>query len=186
MVCSNSPLEASQTRTVPSKAPDASLVWSGDSLIERIRSVWPKRVCNKTPEFGSQILIVVSSEAEATRSCPSACHHSTDSTTQVWPSRVCRTVPFSRSQIFTVRSSDPETSRRLSFQLAQELTGIRVPDSDRPIEKGRCQHRAIFGPCDAVSVIPHRLKDSQDVRGRGIPNDDRPVERGRRQFRKVG
>src|SRR5262249_49132434 len=59
------PVEASQTLTSPSAAPEASAVPSGDQATAYTLPVWPVRVLISTPAEASQILIVASSPAVA-------------------------------------------------------------------------------------------------------------------------
>jgi hypothetical protein len=61
------------------------------------------------PLLASQILIVLSSDAEA--SCVESCEKATELTQLLWPSSVWRQVPLLASQILIVLSPDAEASR---------------------------------------------------------------------------
>ena len=93
------------------------------------------------PVAGSQILTVLSSDADASRLA--SCDQATDLTESLWPSSVDMHWPVAGSQILTVLSSDADASRLASCDQATDLTAIamalecryalacrRIPDLD--------------------------------------------------------
>ena len=66
-------------------------------------------VCRHAPLLASQILTVVSHDADA--SLVESCEKATDMTSLLWPSSVCRHAPLLASQILTVLSHEAEASR---------------------------------------------------------------------------
>src|SRR4030095_11364617 len=85
-------------------------------------SVW-----RHSPEAASQILTVLSSDADASRL--SSCEKATELTHWRWPSSVWRHLPEAASQILTVLSNDADASRLSSCEKATELTHWRCPSS---------------------------------------------------------
>ena len=117
---------------------------SCEKATELTQSLWPSSVCRHAPLLASQILTVLSSDADASRA--ESWEKATDLTQSLWPSSVCRHSPLLASQILTVRSSDADASRAESCEKATEydpiamalerlqaLAAACVPDLDRPV-----------------------------------------------------
>jgi hypothetical protein len=86
-----------------------------------IGPLWPSSVWRQVPLLASQILIVLSSDAEASR--VESCEKATDMTEPLWPSSVWRQAPLLVSQILIVLSSDAEANRVESCEKATDVTG---------------------------------------------------------------
>src|SRR5271170_2499972 len=84
-------------------------------------------VCRHSPLLASQILTVLSPDADASH--VESCEKATELTESSWPSSVCRHLPLLASQILTVLSSDPDASRAESGEKATELTRSLWPSS---------------------------------------------------------
>src|SRR5947199_205157 len=82
-------------------------------------------VCRHSPLLVSQILTVLSSDADASRA--ESCEKATELTSLLWPLSVCRHSPLLVSQILTVLSSDADASRAESCEKATELTILLWP-----------------------------------------------------------
>ncbi|KAL2127400.1 hypothetical protein VTI74DRAFT_10802 [Chaetomium olivicolor] len=87
---------------------------------ERIALQWPVNVWTQLPEAGSQILIVLSCEADASR-WPSG-EKATERTEWLWPFNVWTQLPEAGSQILIVSSSEADASRWPSGVKATERT----------------------------------------------------------------
>ena len=95
-------------------ANEASRVASCDQATDLTGSLWPSSVDTHWPVAGSQILTVLSSDAEASR--VASCDQATDPTELLWPSSVDTHWLVAGSQILTVLSSDAG-SRILTMRL---------------------------------------------------------------------
>src|SRR6266480_857722 len=84
-------------------------------------------VCRHLPLLASQILTVLSHDADASRA--ESCEKATEQTPSLWPSSVCRQAPLLASQILTVLSPDPDASRAESGEKATEETQSLWPSS---------------------------------------------------------
>src|SRR5450432_186043 len=84
-------------------------------------------VCRHLPLLASQILTVLSPDADASRA--ESCEKATDQTQSLWPSSVCRHSPLLASQTLTVVSSDADASRAESCEKATDLTPWLWPSS---------------------------------------------------------
>src|SRR2546421_398220 len=82
-------------------------------------------VCRHSPLLASQILTVLSYDADASRA--ESWEKATELTESRWPSSVCRHSPLLASQILTVLSYDADASRAESCEKATELTEWRWP-----------------------------------------------------------
>src|SRR5947207_2528784 len=82
-------------------------------------------VCRHSPLLASQILTVVSSDADASRA--ESGEKATELTQLLWPLSVCRHSPLLASQILTVLSSDADASRAESGEKATDLTELLWP-----------------------------------------------------------
>src|SRR5436305_4053034 len=77
-------------------------------------------VCRHSPLLASQILTVLSYDADASRA--ESCKKATELTPPLWPSSVCRHSPLLASQILTVLSSDADALRAETYENATDLT----------------------------------------------------------------
>src|SRR2546423_8058896 len=77
-------------------------------------------VCRYSPLLTSQILTVLSYDADASRA--ESCEKATELTEPLWPSSVCRHSPLLTSQILTALLRDADASRAESCEKATELT----------------------------------------------------------------
>src|SRR5579862_8428657 len=84
-------------------------------------------VCRHSPLLTSQILTVLSSDADANRA--ESCEKATDQTSLLWPSSVCRHSPLLTSQTLTVLSYDADANRAESCEKATQLTKLLWPSS---------------------------------------------------------
>src|SRR2546423_11603005 len=80
-------------------------------------------VCRHLPLRASQILTVLSPDADASR--VKSCEKATELTQWLWPSSVCRHLPLRASQILTVLSYDADASLVESCEKATERTERR-------------------------------------------------------------
>ena len=88
-----------------------------------LRRVVPaSSVCRHSPLLASQILTVLSADADASRA--ESGEKATDLTSALWPLSVCRHLPLLASQILTVLSPDPDpdASRAESGEKATDQT----------------------------------------------------------------
>src|SRR5436309_1410243 len=100
-------------------------------------------VCRQSPLLASQILTVLSSDADASRA--ESCEKATDLTPSRWPSSVCRHSPLLASQILTVLSHDADASRAESCEKATDSTEPRWPSSV-------CRHALHLSPIAGLIV----------------------------------
>src|SRR5256714_2023709 len=84
-------------------------------------------VCRQLPLLASQILTVLSSDADASHA--ESCEKVTEQTRPLWPSSVCRHSPLLASQILTVLSADADASRAESREKATDLIQSLWPSS---------------------------------------------------------
>src|SRR5277367_3695402 len=84
-------------------------------------------VCRHLPLLASQILTVLSTDADASRA--ESGEKATDLTELLWPSSLCRHLPLLASQILTVLSSDADASRAESGEKATDQTESLWPSS---------------------------------------------------------
>jgi hypothetical protein len=84
-------------------------------------------VCRHAPLLASQILTVLSLDADA--SLVESCEKATELTKSLWSSSVCRHAPLLASQILTVLSLDADASLVESCEKATELTLSLWPSS---------------------------------------------------------
>src|SRR5579859_7207628 len=82
-------------------------------------------VCRHSPLLVSQILTVLSPDADASR--VESCEKTTDRTRPPWPSSICRYSPLLASQILTVLSSDADTSHVESCEKTADQAGPPWP-----------------------------------------------------------
>jgi hypothetical protein len=108
-------------------------------------------VCRHSPLLASQILTVMSHDADASRA--ESCEKATELTELRWPSSVCRHSPLLASQILTVLSPDADASRADSCEKAIDLTESRWPSSV-------CRHSRLLAS-QILTVLSH---DTSDVR----------------------
>src|SRR5437764_755375 len=87
-----------------------------------VLSVW-----RHSPLLTSQILTVLSSDADASR--VESCEKATDRTESLWPSSVWRHSPLLTSQILLVLSTDADASRVESWEKATDKTVLLWPSS---------------------------------------------------------
>src|SRR5207248_1872774 len=85
-VCSNSPVTELHSRTVPSAAPEANTLPSGDQLADQTPRLWPLSVCSNSPVTGFHNR-TVPSEAPEANSSPLG-DQPTAQTLFVWPFKV--------------------------------------------------------------------------------------------------
>jgi hypothetical protein len=85
-------------------------------------SVW-----RQSPLLASQILIVLSSDADASR--VESCEKATDQMESLWPLSVWRQLPLLASQILIVLSSDADASRVESCEKATDQMELLWPSS---------------------------------------------------------
>jgi hypothetical protein len=85
-----------------------------------LKSVLPiSRVCRHFPLLASQILTVLSSDADA--NCVESREKATDLTKPLWPLSVCRHLPLLASQILTMLLPNADASR---VELCEKATNV--------------------------------------------------------------
>src|SRR2546429_8186001 len=76
--------------------------------MELTQSLWPSRVWRHSPLLASQILTVLSADADASRA--ESCEKATELTQPLWPSSVCRHAPQPTSQTVTILMHDASST----------------------------------------------------------------------------
>jgi hypothetical protein len=93
-----------------------------NDMLRSTLPIWS--VCRHSPLLASQILAVMSSDADASRAEPR--EKATDQIQPLWPLSVCRHSPL---QILAVMSPDADASRAESCEKATDLTQPLWPSS---------------------------------------------------------